>query len=131
MPALLAICARATFFLPSFDAVFPQQLRLEGAAVTMHVHFVGSVGLDTAEDVFAAVGSAVKPYIKRCPDGEIGGRRSWISWQWPLLRAMAFLELDEARQTRGVGLAPLRVKKGVGAGEMHFGEVGYAGEAYT
>jgi hypothetical protein len=27
----------------------------------MQVHFVGSVGLDTAEEVFAAVGDAVKP----------------------------------------------------------------------
>jgi hypothetical protein len=95
----------------------------------MHVHFVGSVGLDTSEEVFAAVGDAVKPYIKRCPDGEIGGRRSWISWQWPLLRAMAFLEIDEARQTPGVGLSPLKLKKGVEAEEIHFGELGYAREA--
>jgi len=95
----------------------------------MQVHLVGSVGLDTAEEVFAAVGDAVKPYIKRCPDGEIGGRRSWISWQWPLLRAMAFLELDEARQTPGVGLSQLRLKKGAQAKDIHFCELGYAREA--
>ncbi len=97
--------------------------------MTMHVHFVGSVGLDTAADVFEAVGAAVTPYLKRCPDGEIGGRRSWISWQWPLLRAMAFLELDEGRQTPGIGLSPLRLKKGVEPHEIRFGELGYAREA--
>ena len=99
--------------------------------MTMNVHFVGSVGLDTAEEVFAAVGDAVHSHLKRCPDGEIGGRRSWISWQWPLLRAMAFLELDEPRQTPGVGLSPLKLKSGVHAEDIHFGELGYAREAYT
>ena len=43
--------------------------------MSRHVHFVGSIGLDSTDDVFAAVGKTVKAFLKRCPDGEIGGRR--------------------------------------------------------
>lgn len=46
-----------------------------------YVHFVGSVGLDSVEEVFATAGRAVKHLLKRCPDGEIGGCRLWISYQ--------------------------------------------------
>ena len=59
--------------------------------MTRHVHFVGSIGLDSAEDVFDAIGATVKDHVHRCPDGEIGVRRLWISYQWPLLRATSFL----------------------------------------
>jgi hypothetical protein len=79
--------------------------------------------------VFAAVGETVKPYIKRCPDGEVAGRRAWVSWQWPLLRSTSFLVLDEARQVPGLGLSPLKLKAGVRAEDIHFGELGYAREA--
>ena len=51
------------------------------------VHFVGSVALDTPEEVYAAIGKYCGPYLKRIPDGEPGGRRLWISWQIPVLRA--------------------------------------------
>ena len=52
-----------------------------------HVHFVGSVALDTPEEVFTAIGQHCGPYLKRVPDGEPGGRRLWISWQILVLRA--------------------------------------------
>jgi len=45
-----------------------------------NVHFVGSVALDSPEEVFAAIGQHCGPYLKRVPDGEPGGRRLWISW---------------------------------------------------
>lgn len=99
--------------------------------MTTHVHFVGSIGLDSTDEVFAAVGETVKEYIKRCPDGEVGGRRMWICWQWPLLRATSFLEVDEARQQPGVGLSPFRLKQGVKPEDIRFGELGYAREART
>ncbi|MFO7276360.1 MAG: hypothetical protein DIU56_004930 [Pseudomonadota bacterium] len=100
--------------------------------MTTHVHFVGSIGLDTTEEVFEAIGATVRPYIKRCPDGEVGGRRLWISWQWPLLRATAFLVPDESRRLgEGTGLSPLRLRAGMKAEDIHFGELGYAREART
>jgi hypothetical protein len=53
------------------------------------VYLVGSIGLDTVEDVFRTVGALLGPHLQRVPDGEVGGRRLWISWQYPLLRSMA------------------------------------------
>lgn len=65
-----------------------QSLRVATEEVmTSHVHFVGSIGLDSTDAIFAAVGQTVKPFLKRCPDGEVAGRRLWISYQWPVLRA--------------------------------------------
>ncbi|MGB7021996.1 MAG: hypothetical protein WBD80_22710 [Xanthobacteraceae bacterium] len=51
----------------------------------MNVHLVGSIGLDTVDEVFATVGKLLGPHLRRIPDGEVGGRRQWISWQYPLL----------------------------------------------
>ncbi|MCY4564096.1 MAG: hypothetical protein OXE40_06385, partial [Gammaproteobacteria bacterium] len=73
------------------------------------VHFVGSIGLDTVDDVFKTCGRVLGRRLKRLPDGEPGGRRLWISWQVPLLRASPYL--------RPVGdpmdLVPLEVAPGV------------------
>lgn len=99
--------------------------------MTTHVHFVGSIGLDTSEEVFDAVGQTVKPFLKRCPDGEVGGRRMWISYQWPLLRATAFLTVSGDQAIPGVGLCTLKLREGFPAEEIHFGELGYAREART
>ena len=60
-----------------------------------HAHLVGSVGLDSTEEVLATVGALLGPHLKRVPDGEPGGRRLWISWQYPLLRSCTFLKLLE------------------------------------
>jgi hypothetical protein len=99
--------------------------------MTTHVHLVGSVGLDTSADVFDAVGSTIKPFLKRCPDGEVGGRRLWISYQWPILRATSFLETASDQAIPGVGLCTLRLKPNTQAEHIHFGELGYAREART
>jgi hypothetical protein len=39
---------------------------------------VGSIPLDTAEQVFRRVGSPLGPHLAYMPDGEIGDRRYWI-----------------------------------------------------
>lgn len=39
---------------------------------------VGSVPLDTAEQVFRALGPALGPHLAYLPDGEVGERRYWI-----------------------------------------------------
>ncbi len=97
--------------------------------MTRHVHFVGSIGLDSTNEVFAAVGKTVKPFLKRCPDGEVAGRRLWISYQWPVLRATSFLEPSSDRTVPGMGLATLRIKPDSAPGDIRFGELGYAREA--
>ncbi|MBV9174269.1 MAG: hypothetical protein JOZ81_29750 [Chloroflexi bacterium] len=87
------------------------------------VHFVGSVALDSPEDVFAAIGTRCGRYLKRVPDGEPGGRRLWISWQIPVLRA------NPALTPIGEGQVPLRLADGVKPEDVHFGELGYYREA--
>ena len=64
------------------------------------VHLVGSIGLDTVEEVFRTVGRMLGPYLRRVPDGEVGGRKLWISWQYPLLRASVYLCPDPSGAVR-------------------------------
>jgi hypothetical protein len=99
----------------------------EGA---LHVHLVGSIGLDTVDEVFSTVGSILGPYLRRVPDGEVGGRRLWISWQYPLLRASVYLRPDPSGAIRPTNRFPLlTLAEGVAPAEVHFGELGYAREA--
>lgn len=97
-------------------------------AMTIPVHFVGSVALDTPEEVFATAGELLGPHLKRVPDGEPGGRRLWISWQIPVLRANPDLEVA-AEQAGTLGLIPLKLRDGVRPEDLHFGELGYSREA--
>lgn len=98
--------------------------------MTTHVHLVGSVALDTSEEVFATAGKLLGPYLKRVPDGEPGGRRLWISWQVPVLRANPQLTpaVPPAPGQRVV-LVPLKLAEGVRPEDVHFGELGYSREA--
>src|SRR5215203_1873899 len=59
-----------------------------------HVHLVGSVGLDSVEEVFRTTGRVLGRRLKRVPDGEPGPRRLWVSFQYPLLRSSPFLRPD-------------------------------------
>ena len=96
----------------------------------MHAHLVGSIGLDNVDEVFRTVGSLLGPYLRRVPDGEVGGRKLWISWQYPLLRASVFLRPDPSGAIRPTNRFPLlTLVEGVAPAEVHFGELGYAREA--
>lgn len=90
-----------------------------------HVHLVGSVALDTVDDVFRICGHTLGRRLKRVPDGEPGGRRLWISWQIPVLRASPYLQQVEP----GLSPIPLELVPGVRPEEISFGELGYCREA--
>jgi len=92
------------------------------------VHLVGSIALDSVDDVFRTVGHLLGRRLRRIPDGEPGGRRLWISWQYPLLRANAYLRVDAAMAAAGM-FPKLRLADGVRGDEVRFGELGYAREA--
>jgi methionine synthase II (cobalamin-independent) len=95
-----------------------------------HVHLVGSIGLDTVEEVFRTVGPKLGARLRRIPDGEPGPRRLWVSFQYPLLRASPFLRPDPSgalRKTSGFPL--LCLAQGIAPDEVRFGELGYAREA--
>jgi methionine synthase II (cobalamin-independent) len=94
------------------------------------VHLVGSIGLDSVEDVFRTVGPLLGRHLRRIPDGEPGPRRLWVSFQYPLLRSSPFLRPDPGgalRKTSGFPL--LCLAEGVAPDEIRFGELGYAREA--
>jgi hypothetical protein len=110
----------------------PQKALVMGQAGghAMDVHLVGSIGLDTVEDVFRTVGKELGPHLRRIPDGEVGGRKLWISWQYPLLRASTFLRPDPSGKVRPTNrFALLTLGEGVAPGDVHFGELGYMREA--
>ena len=93
------------------------------------IHFVGSIALDSVEEVFRTLGSTLGTRLRRVPDGEPGGRRLWISWQYPLLRAQPFLKADPNAPNQTTGFLPLSLAEDVRPAEIHFGELGYAREA--
>jgi len=96
----------------------------------VHAHLVGSIGLDTVDEVFRTVGEMLGPYLRRVPDGEVGGRKLWISWQYPLLRASVYLRPDPSGAIRPTNRFPLlTLAEGVAPSEVRFGELGYAREA--
>jgi hypothetical protein len=92
------------------------------------VHLVGSIGLDTVPEVFASVGRSLGPLLKRVPDGEPGGRRLWISFQYPLLRASPFLQMEPGVNREGL-FPRLKLADGVAPDSVRFGELNYAREA--
>lgn len=98
-----------------------------GSDRPQHVHFVGSIALDSVEEVFRTCGTELGRRLKRLPDGEPGGRRLWISWQLPLLRASPYLEPMDGVPLEA--LAPLQLRSGVKPEEIGFGELGYSREA--
>jgi hypothetical protein len=56
------------------------------------IHLVGSVPLASAREVFATVGAALGPRLKRIPDGETGARADWITWLEPVFADSPALE---------------------------------------
>ena len=93
-----------------------------------HVHLVGSIGLDTVQDVFRVCGTVLGERLQRIPDGEPGGRRLWCSWQIPLLRANPYFRVAEGGRM-GAVFGTLELGEGVAPEDIRFGELGYAREA--
>ncbi len=103
-----------------------QSVRPRGA------HLVGSVALASPPQLFQVAGDLLGARLKRVPDGEPGGRNLWISWQYPVLRASPYLQVDEAEAANtSTGFRKLTLAPGVGPEEIRFGELGYAREART
>ncbi len=98
------------------------------ASTPDRVHLVGSVGLDSVPDVFRAAGSTLGRRLRRVPDGEVGGRRLWVSWQYPLFRANPFFTATDTARLR-TGFLEVRLADGVRPEDVAFGELGYAREA--
>ena len=97
------------------------------------VHLVGSVAMDTCEEVFARLSDTVGPYVSRMPDGETGERSRWIAFQREMLVEHPDIEVDptvpelEIREWNGRLLRAmplLRFKDGANLEDICF-ETGY------
>ena len=96
----------------------------------MKVHLCGSIGLDSVDEVFFTVGRLLKDNVARVPDGEPGGRRLWIGWQYAVLRSSPYLEPESVAGDSGPRskVPQLQIRRGL-EDAVHFGELGYAREA--
>jgi hypothetical protein len=95
-------------------------------------HLVGSMNLDTADDVFRTVAQIAGDSVSRIPDGETGSRKGWIFHQWPRLAANPALEPGPAVPNAYVPINALRLRDGVDPDSVTF-DLGFgttAVEAY-
>jgi hypothetical protein len=95
-------------------------------------HLVGSMNLDTAEDVFRTVAEHAGPSVRRMPDGETGPRKGWIFHQIPRLAANPSLEPGPPVPNRYVNAPAFKLRDGVDPDDVVF-DLGFgttAVEAY-
>ncbi len=97
------------------------------------LHFVGSVPMENADQVFRQLSDAVGSYASRLPDGETAERSRWIFFQREILANHPAIEVDptvpelEIRQWDGVLLRSmplLRFRDGADLDSLHF-DTGY------
>lgn len=100
--------------------------------MTREVLLVGSVPLDSAEDVFSTVGRELNGLVRRIPDGESGDRTDWVNWQSSVFSRIPFVELVDENEDRGgqIHKGPqYRVRPGFPTAAVQFGPLGYAAAA--
>jgi methionine synthase II (cobalamin-independent) len=102
----------------------------DASSLPHRVHLVGAIGLDTVPETYETLGRVLGERLSRVPDGEPGGRRMWIAWQFPLLRASPYLEAVPPAPGQSVIFFPyVKLAKGVDSKDLRFCELGYAREA--
>jgi hypothetical protein len=90
------------------------------------VHLVGSVNLDTAADVFRTCGKVLGRRLRRIPDGELGPRRMWMGWQYPMFLSRPGLEVDPDIGRASFPYRAYRLAAGANPTDLQFGTLGYA-----
>jgi hypothetical protein len=90
------------------------------------VLFLGSIGLDTARDVFREIGSRFGARLRCIPDGEAGPRKGWLIWQYALFRSSPFLQPDLEGPTSHLGAPRLKIADSIQPSAVRFDELGYA-----
>jgi hypothetical protein len=95
-------------------------------------HLVGSMNLETAEDVFRTVAENAGDCVARIPDGETGPRRRWIGSQAPRYEANPSFEPAPPVPTKYYAQPGFRLRDGVDPTQVRF-DLGFdttAVEAY-
>jgi hypothetical protein len=87
------------------------------------VHFLGSIPLKDAREVFTTLSRLLGPRLVRIPDGETGVRAHWLGWLEPIFAHHPALEpTGEASRVHAASdPRPLhRVKKGIPPSSVRF-----------
>ena len=91
------------------------------------VQLVGSIPLDTTQNVFESVAGTLGNLVARIPDGEVGERFNWIGWQRERFADVDALEVRDKRPIAGDTPRPLfGLKDGFSEDAIKFGPLGYA-----
>jgi hypothetical protein len=93
------------------------------------VHLVGSVPLESAEDVFRTASSMLGDRLRRLPDGETGIRSNWIGWQFAVFQSHPSFEPLPLPQDEYAELPRFALREGVSAHSLAFDNLGYADAA--
>lgn len=83
-------------------------------------HLVGSMNLDTAEEVFRTVSRCSGHTVRRIPDGETGPRRGWIFHQLPRMAANPALEQGPPVPNRYMTVPAYQLKAGISPDSVQF-----------
>ncbi len=100
-------------------------------------HLVGSIPLNSSEEVFCSICDTIGGHVKRIPDGETGDRTNWIFFQRKILANHPAMETDKSvpkfefkqwdgKVIREVDL--LRIKDGINLDQLIF-PIGYSEHA--
>jgi hypothetical protein len=90
------------------------------------VLMVGSVPLESAQAVFAALGRTLGDRLARYPDGETGARKGWIGWQRAAFERQAALDPLAEKERHYQFRPPFRLRPDADAAALDFGALGYA-----
>jgi hypothetical protein len=58
------------------------------------LHLIGSIPLDSSEEVFRRMATELGPHLNRMPDGETGERSRWVYFQRQMLLDNPAMEID-------------------------------------
>lgn len=98
-------------------------------SVGTSVHLVGSIPLESADDVFKLISAKLRSCCHRIPDGETGDRRNWIGWQLGVFERQEAL-VQQREKDRDYQLhPPFAFAPGKGAKDLDFKDLGFARNA--
>ena len=90
------------------------------------VLLVGSVPLDTCDEVFRTAGELLGSHLCAVPDGETGVRSNWIEWQRDLFYKCAGLEVVDQSAMEYRQLPQATIASGTDPASIDLGSLGYS-----
>ena len=97
--------------------------------VNHNVHLVGSIPMESADEVFDLVGLTLGDCCRRIPDGETGDRKNWIGWQYGVFKRQNALIPTEGKEREYQLHPPFTFKGNQNPENLDFSNLGFAREA--